>query len=260
MDVRLEPCTDRDLRHLRRWVDSPELLAFWAGPSFRWPLTRGQLRRYLHDSRQPYSRRRVYRTVEARTGEWVGHLDLSDIDQRRGTAWIGRVLVGDPALRSHGIGAAMIGQVLDVAFDELRLTRVELHVAEINDRARRCYSGLGFVYCGVADRYSYVGDTVCALLRMAVERPVWEARRNGRAPDGTLRGAAAFAQDGPAGGHHSPAAVPAGRAQHGPAGVVVHDDPAGSAHSGAPGIVEDGPPGVVHDGPAASTPPTSTPS
>jgi RimJ/RimL family protein N-acetyltransferase len=206
MDVRLELCTDRDLRQLQRWVDSPELLALWAGPSFRWPLARGQLRRYLHESRQPYSRRRVYRAVDARTGEWVGHLDLSDIDQRRGTAWIGRVLVGDPALRGRGIGPAMIGRVLDVAFDDLGLTRVELHVAEINDRARRCYSGLGFVYCGIADRYSSVGDTVCALLRMAVERPIWEARRNGggagdeqrSAAGGVQRGAAGLVQGDPA--------------------------------------------------------------
>jgi RimJ/RimL family protein N-acetyltransferase len=177
MDVLLENCTDDDLKQLLRWVDSPGLLALWAGPSFRWPLGRGQLRRYLHDSRQPFSRRRVYRAVNAETGEWIGHLDLSDIDQARGTAWIGRVLIGDPDLRDHGVGATMIDRALDVAFDELRLTRVELHVAEINARARRCYSGLGFVYCGVADRYSTVGPTVCALLKMAVERPTWEARR-----------------------------------------------------------------------------------
>jgi RimJ/RimL family protein N-acetyltransferase len=177
MDVLLEDCTDDDLKQLLRWVDGPELLALWAGPSFHWPLSRGQLRRYLHDARQPFSRRQVYRAVNAATGEWIGHLDLSDIDQARGTAWIGRVLVGDPDLRDSGIGAAMIDRVLDVAFGELGLIRVELHVAEINTRARRCYCRLGFIYCGVADRYSTVGATVCALLKMAVERPTWEARR-----------------------------------------------------------------------------------
>jgi RimJ/RimL family protein N-acetyltransferase len=231
MDVRLEPCTDRDLRQLQRWVDSPRLLALWAGPSFHWPLARGQLRRYLHASQEPHSRQRVYRAVDARTGLWVGHLDLSDIDQRRGTAWIGRVLVGDPALRGRGIGPAMIGRVLDVAFDELALTRVELHVAEINDRARRCYSGLGFVYCGVADRYSFVGDTVCALLRMAVERPAWATRRDG---------------------HET------GIAQDERTGTVPGDGAGGGGEGsfGAPGEAA----GSDHVGPAASTPPMSAPS
>jgi RimJ/RimL family protein N-acetyltransferase len=122
--------------------------------------------------------------VNAETGEWIGHLDLSDIDLAHGTAWIGRVLVGDPDLRDRGIGAAMIERVLDIAFDELGLVRVELHVAEINTRARRCYCRLGFIYCGVADRYSTVGTTVCALLKMALERPTWEERRQGSAHDG----------------------------------------------------------------------------
>jgi RimJ/RimL family protein N-acetyltransferase len=72
----------------------------------------------------------------------------------------------------------MIERVLEVAFAELRLTRVELHVAEINEPARCCYSRLGFVYCGVSDRYSLVGDTVCALLKMAIERDGWQARHS----------------------------------------------------------------------------------
>jgi len=180
MDVLLEPCSDADLDELLRWVDSRELLALWAGPSFRWPLSRGQLRRYLHDARQPLSRRRVFRAVDASSHAWVGHLDLSDIDTLRGTAWIGRVLIGDPALRGRGAGTRMLEKVLELAFDELGLSHVELHVSEINEPARRCYSRLGFVYCGVADRYSFVGDTICALLKMSIERPAWEARRHGR--------------------------------------------------------------------------------
>ena len=47
------------------WIDSPELMALWAGGTFEWPLTTTQLRDYLHDSRSRRSLMRVYRVVDA---------------------------------------------------------------------------------------------------------------------------------------------------------------------------------------------------
>lgn len=176
--VRLEPCRDQDITHILHWVDSEHLMAFWAGATFRWPLSGAELHEYLQQARAPDSTMRVFRVVDAQTGAWIGHIDLCPSARNDGTAQIGRVLIGDPALRGRGIGRQMVGQVLDIAFYEMGMWRVDLYVARANAPARRCYRSLGFRRLhGVAiDRL--IGQTKYPTIRMTIDRSTWERRRS----------------------------------------------------------------------------------
>jgi len=175
--VRLEPCRDEDIVQLLHWIDSPELMALWAGGTFTWPLTAMQLRGYLEASRRPDSRMRIYRAVDADGGAWLGHLDFAPNARNDGGAQIGRVMIGDPQLRGMGIGRQMIGLVLDTAFDGLGLERVDLHVARINSAARRCYREVGFRKARgiLVDRV--VADGIYPTIRMTIDRDTWHKRR-----------------------------------------------------------------------------------
>jgi len=175
--VRLEPCRDEDIIQLLHWVDSPQLMALWAGATFTWPLTAMQLRSYLEASRRDDSRMRIYRAVDADGGAWLGHLDFCPNARNDGGAQIGRVIVGDPQSRGMGIGRQMIGLVLDVAFDDLDLQRVDLHVARVNSAARHCYRELGFRKARGILQDRVVADGIYPTLRMTIDRDTWRKRR-----------------------------------------------------------------------------------
>jgi len=62
-------------------------------------------------------------------------------DQHRASFWIGLFVVG---LRGRGLGRQVTRQILDWAFSDLGLHRVELEVLATNHRAIRCYLACGF--------------------------------------------------------------------------------------------------------------------
>jgi RimJ/RimL family protein N-acetyltransferase len=63
---------------------------------------------------------------------------------------------------------------LDLAFEELGLSMVYLHVAEFNQVARRMYEQLGFRYAPLAsgDALAWAGRGF-AVLRMEIGRQQW---------------------------------------------------------------------------------------
>lgn len=80
-------------------------------------------------------------------GEPVGHIGIWDIDHVNGTAWLGAWIHPD----HHGKGYAPRGTalVIDYAFDELDLHRLQTGVYEPNRPSQRVMEKLGFVREGV---------------------------------------------------------------------------------------------------------------
>ena len=85
-----------------------------------------------------------------RTGDpaYVGEAVLMDIDEHNRSAGF-RIALANEGLFGQGLGTAATSMVIDFAFDELRLHRIELEVFDFNDRARHVYEVLGFVEEGV---------------------------------------------------------------------------------------------------------------
>ncbi len=80
-------------------------------------------------------------------GRCIGGAGLRvNVDQHRASYWIG---LFRPDLRGRGLGKEITTLVLDWAFGELRVHRVELEVLATNTRAMRCYLACGFRQEGV---------------------------------------------------------------------------------------------------------------
>lgn len=73
----------------------------------------------------------------------VGSLSLYDFDGRQ--AEFGKILIGDSEAHGKSIGFNSIKAVLKIAFEELKLDKVVLHVYDENVVARHIYEKAGFV-------------------------------------------------------------------------------------------------------------------
>jgi RimJ/RimL family protein N-acetyltransferase len=139
--------TREDIPRLIGWIRSPEDLSAWAGALFNYPLDEAKLERYLSSGQGDSPQRRIFKAVDADGGEAVGHIELSHIWPHL-SARISRVMVGDPELRGRGIGTRIVQALLQQAFAEYSVGRIDLGVDAANRRAIACYQRAGFAHVG----------------------------------------------------------------------------------------------------------------
>jgi RimJ/RimL family protein N-acetyltransferase len=146
MDITLREFTRDDISRLVDWVNSggPDFFVRWAGTAFEYPLTEPQLDAHMAEAEGAEATRRIFAAVDHATGEVVGHAEFSRIDRKNRSASISRMLVGEPSARGKGIGKQIVSRLLDVAFDEMALHRVDLYVLELHVSALSMYKNLGF--------------------------------------------------------------------------------------------------------------------
>lgn len=80
--------------------------------------------------------------IDADTSQYVGEVVLNDIDAENRSASFRIALLSDWTGRGYGTEAT--GRVLDFAFDDAEIHRVELEVFAFNPRAQRSYEKSGF--------------------------------------------------------------------------------------------------------------------
>ncbi|MFE3598449.1 GNAT family N-acetyltransferase [Streptomyces sp. NPDC059142] len=165
MVVELRAFTPADGAALASWIPGPVELLTWAGPGFTWPLDDRQLAAYAADPD-----RRTWMAAD-QDGRLVGHASL-----RRhadgASARLGRVLVA-PAARGHGHGAALLTQVLSLAFTRLGVDRIDLGVFAHNDSAVRLYERLGFRVDRVLPEVERVEGQSWSALQMSLAKTDW---------------------------------------------------------------------------------------
>ena len=146
MDITLREFTGDDIPRLVEWVNSggEDFFVRWAGTAFDYPLTDAQLEAHLAEAEGQEATRRLFAAVDKATDEVVGHAELSRIDRKNRSASISRLLVGEPSARGKGVGKQIVSRLLDVAFGEMSLHRVDLYVLELHISALSMYKGLGF--------------------------------------------------------------------------------------------------------------------
>ena len=146
MSISLRQFTRDDFPRLIAWVDESgaEFFVQWAGTAFQFPLDEAQLEAHLAEAEGPEATRRIFAAVEQTSGEVVGHVELGHLDRTQRTATISRLLVGEPSARGKGTGAEIVSRLLEKAFGEMQLHRVDISVLDLNVAAIRMYEGLGF--------------------------------------------------------------------------------------------------------------------
>lgn len=159
---------------LMSWIDTPEFLLQWAGPTFRFPLTEQQIEKYIENANKDTSTLFVYSAVFKETGDVIGHIALSNIDREQKSARVGKVIIGDSRFRGKGIGYLMIREVLKIAFEKLNLHRVSLGVFDFNTSAIACYEKAGFKREGLLRDCRKIGDQYWSLWEMSILAPEWQ--------------------------------------------------------------------------------------
>jgi RimJ/RimL family protein N-acetyltransferase len=177
MAIVLRPFMRDDFARLIEWVASggPEFLVQWAGAEFDYPLDEAQLETHLASGQGPGAKRQIYAAVDE-SGEVVGHAELSRIDRRNRSASAARLLVGESSHRGQGIGAQIVTALLDIAFGELELHRLDLYVLDFNLAAIRLYESLGFKTEGHFVEARRVGTKFWNVYYMAMLEDAWRAR------------------------------------------------------------------------------------
>ncbi len=178
MDITLRAFTTDDIPRLMDWVNrgGPDFFVRWAGTALEYPLTEAQLEAHLAEAEGPEAIRRVFAALDGATGEVIGHAELSRIDRRNRSASISRLLVGEPSGRGKGVGREIVGAVLDVAFGEMALHRVDLYVLEFHVSALSMYKALGFKTEGHLVEARRAGDKYWNAYYMAMLDEEWLGR------------------------------------------------------------------------------------
>lgn len=181
--IRLEHFTQDDFDHLKEWVASKQLLHEWSGSLFSYPLTDDALEWYIEDANAPRSDVFIYKAVDIKTGEALGHVSLGSISKRDRSARLTRVLVGDAA-RGRGVCTQMIRAALRIGFEELHLHRISLGVYTFNHSAIRCYLRSGFHKEGIMRDVVRHGDEYWSLVEMSILEDEWRAQHPAPAAPG----------------------------------------------------------------------------
>ena len=140
--VTLRPLEERDVDDQLRAVQDPELrrLTGTHRTFSRVDIETWVARRAEAEGRYDWA------VTETDGGGWLGDCSLNEIDTDNGSAGYRIALGRRPG---EGLGTEATGLVLDFAFGELGLYRVELEVFDFNARARRSYEKCGFAVEGV---------------------------------------------------------------------------------------------------------------
>ena len=162
-----------DFQQLIDWIDTPQILLQWGGPTFRYPLTDDQLEDYIQNANSENAATLIYKVIDRETDNIVGHISLGQIDRKNKSARLGKVLVGDTDARGKGFGQQMIKAILHIAFNELRLHRVSLGVFDFNVPAILCYEKAGFIKEGLRRDARKNGDTYWSLWEMSILENEW---------------------------------------------------------------------------------------
>jgi RimJ/RimL family protein N-acetyltransferase len=176
--IRLEPFTPADFNQLIEWINDERLMKEWSGSMFSFPLTEESLAWYLegaNDLKKPEVF--VYKAVDNKTEEVVGHVSLGSISQRDKAGRITRVLVGSKAARGKGVCCRMIKAILKIGFEDLGLHRISLGVYDFNESAIRCYLKAGFQQEGVMRDVVKHGDEYWSLVEMGILEDEWRAQQ-----------------------------------------------------------------------------------
>ena len=178
MDITLREFTRNDIARLVDWVNSggPDFFVRWAGMALEYPLTESQLEAHLAEAEGAEATRRIFAAVDHATGEVVGHAEFSRIDRKNRSASISRLLVGQPSSRGKGVGKQIVSRLLDVAFSEMSLHRVDLYVLELHISALSMYKGLGFKTEGHLVEARRAGGKYWNAYYMAMLKEEWLGR------------------------------------------------------------------------------------
>ena len=142
--LQLQPFTEADIDVLISWTKSRWVFLYWASMDFSYPLDRQQVQQHLQLAEGERPQLRAFKAVCPRTQRPLGYVELNRINWYARNARVGHALI-DPAVSDRGrLCVELLEAVMDVAFNEMKLHRVEAIGLASDPATKDHYRKLGF--------------------------------------------------------------------------------------------------------------------
>jgi len=150
-----------DLRRCWKWVNNPEVTE---GMGSSIPKSMHDEERWYEET-QKSDKKKIF-AIQVNK-KHIENIALDNIDYRNKKASLG-IVIGEQNYWSKGYGTDAIKTLLSLAFNELNLHKIYLHVFPSNKRALKCYEKCGFKKEGVLREHVFKGGKYQDLMVMSI--------------------------------------------------------------------------------------------
>lgn len=165
-----------DIPSINKWRNDSDLIDYLGSP-FRYINEEVDEKWFLHymDNRNTSVRCAII--DDDNPQQIIGVISLTSID------WINRncslhIMIGDKRNQNKGAGSFAVCKMLEHAFLNMNMFRVELEVLETNQRAINLYKKAGFSEEGIHRACVFKNGEYCSMIHMSVLSPEWKGENN----------------------------------------------------------------------------------
>lgn len=148
---RLRELESKDLKEINSWRNNPEIISYLAAPYRYINLAVDDMwfENYMHNRGNT-----VRCSIVDKEDNILGLVSLTGIDHLNQSAEL-HIMIGNNCNQNKGIGSFAIKEMLNHAFNNLNLHRVQLAVLDNNKRAKHVYEKSGFIREGTLRQAVY---------------------------------------------------------------------------------------------------------
>ncbi|MFC5467527.1 GNAT family N-acetyltransferase [Cohnella suwonensis] len=166
-----------DLPWIRKWVNDPNIVEHLSD-IFLYPHAEQSTEAFLDAMLAGDEDSRGFVIADLRTEAYIGQINLDSIDWKNRVGKVG-IVIGSTDDFGQGYGTEAMRLLVDFAFLEMNLNRLELEVYEFNERAIRSYVSSGFREEGRLRERFYKKGRYVDVVQMGVLKSDWKAARQG---------------------------------------------------------------------------------
>ncbi|QMV44686.1 GNAT family N-acetyltransferase [Cohnella cholangitidis] len=171
-----------DLPWMRQWVNDPDIVHHLSD-IFLYPHALESTEAYLESMLDGRSDSRGFVIADPSTEAYIGQVNLDSIDWKNRVGKIG-IVIGSTENLGRGYGTEAMKLLIDFAFLEMNLNRLELEVYDFNERAVRSYLKCGFTEEGRLRERLYKQGRYLDVIQMGILKSDWKASRGTEQPHG----------------------------------------------------------------------------
>lgn len=149
---RLRELEEKDMVIVNKWRNNAELISMLGAP-YRF-INQSADNNWFNGYMNSRSNQVRCAVVTEESDDILGLVSLTSINQLNQSAEF-HIMIGENSNQGKGIGTFAVNEMLNHAFNNLNLQRVELTVLETNKRAQHLYEKCGFVKEGTMRKCIY---------------------------------------------------------------------------------------------------------
>ena len=177
--VMLREYKKEDLQHMRLWVNDPEVVKNLSDV-FLYPHTLNATENFLNAILEGKSEEKGFVIADINTEEYIGQIDLIDINWKNRFAVLG-IVIGSEENRGKGYGTEAIKVLEEFVFNSLNLNKLELYLREYNLRGYSCYLKCGFKEEGRKRQNFYYDGSYTDTIYMGILKSEYEVMKENNA-------------------------------------------------------------------------------